>query len=319
MNAPLLKVSSPGATSEATASGPRPADICAIVPTYRPDPGFRRRMELVAAQAGYLIIVDDSGDSEIARVLEALASISGSPTVLHNPSNLGLAASLNRGLHEARRRGYRWALTLDDDTVPLPDMCQRLSEGWATVSRAVPLGILAMSWQPRVSGARENSCEWSRKRIVITSGSLMAMDTFDAVGPFREDFIIDAVDSDYCLRVRAHGLSVVRLADQGFVQRLGDFRRVSLGPWHVTLNEHSPSRTYYRVRNSAVLVKELRQRELYYAAGVVYANLQQLVAALLFYKNKAAHLKAMAQGLHDAWAGVSGFRPVTKTQRGKAV
>jgi rhamnosyltransferase len=318
VNASSLQATNAGATSKSIDSGLRPGNICAIVPTYRPDPGFQCRMELAAAQVGCLIVVDDSGDSEIACSLDAVANIPGSRAVLHNPSNQGLAASLNRGFEEARRRGYRWVLTLDDDTTLKPDMCQRLSEGWALISQSVALGILAMSWQPGVKHGRENSRVWSRRRIVITSGTLMSMDTFNAVGPFREDFIIDAVDSDYCIRVRAHGLSVIRLADQGFVQRLGEARTVGLGPLRVALNEHSPLRTYYRVRNSAALVKQWKLRELYYAAGVVYANLQQFVAAVCFYKNKAEHLKAMTQGLCDAWSGISGFDPRATTRRGKA-
>lgn len=318
MNASLLQVPGSGAASESTPSNPRPLDICGIVPTYRPDADFRRRMEIVAAQAGLLIIVDDSGDAEIARSLDVLASVLGLPAVLHNPSNMGLAASLNRGFNEARRRGYGWVLTLDDDTVLLPEMVQCLSKGWAMVSQSTPLGILAMSWQGGSSRWRRKSSQWNRKRIVITSGSLMSMGTYDAVGPFRENFIIDAVDSDYCIRVRSRGLSVVRLADQGFIQRLGESRAVGLGPLRITINEHSPLRTYYRVRNSAALVNEWRHRELYYAAGVVYADLQQFVASVLFYENRAEHLNAMVQGLRDAWKGNFGFHPERRIDRGRA-
>jgi hypothetical protein len=84
------------------------------------------------------------------------------------------------------------------------------------------------------------------------------------------------------------------------------------------LNEHSPLRTYYRVRNSAALVRQWGLRELYYASGVVYSNLQQFLAAVFFYENKAGHLKAMAQGLRDAWTGISGFHPGANTRGGKA-
>lgn len=145
----------------------------------------------------------------------------------------------------------------------------------------------------------------------------MSMDTFDAVGPFREDFIIDAVDSDYCIRVRMRGLAVVKLDTQGFVQRVGDVRLAKLGPFRVTLNEHGPLRTYYRVRNSAALVRRWWRHEPYYAMGAIYCNLEQLFAAVLFYHNKTAQVKAMAEGLRDAWMGVTGFYRIATTKRGE--
>jgi len=143
--------------------------------------------------------------------------------------------------------------------------------------------------------------------MVITSGSLMSMETFDSIGPFRDEFIIDAVDSDYCLRVRAHGLQVIEVATQGFTQRLGHPRTVEWGPLRFTLQEHSPMRTYYRVRNSTALVMENWRREPLYVAGAIYCNLQQVLATLLFYKEKRAHFLATVDGFTHAWKGLFGF------------
>ena len=287
---------------------PDPKEFCAIIPTYRPDLDFPSRLELVATQVGCVIVVDDSECPETATRIEALQGLHRNLVVLHNEHNCGLAASLNRGIREAKNLGYRWLLTLDDDAIVKPDMSSQLAESCAVLSQSLPIGILAMSWRHFSTRRTRDRGAWRDKMMVITSGSLMPMETFDSVGPFRDDFIIDSVDTDYCLRVRAHGLKVIALATQGFTQRLGHPRTVEWGPLRFTLQEHSPLRTYYRVRNSTTVVMENWRREPLYVAGAIYCNLQQVLATLLFYKDKRVHLAAMADGLQHAWKGLLGFR-----------
>src|ERR1019366_4219366 len=171
-------------------------------------------------------------------------------TLLHNTCNRGLAASLNIGISEASRLGYKWLLTLDDDTVVASDMCRQLLDNWAILSQSFPMGILAMSWGHLSGPTSRPKGLWNEKRMVITSGSLFAMDTYDRVGQFRNEFVIDSVDSDFCLRVRRQGLRVIQIASPGFTQRLGLPRIVRWGPFRFRVQEHSPLRSYYRVRNS---------------------------------------------------------------------
>ena len=286
------------------------AEICAIIPTYHPDLDFPSRLELVTTQVGCVIVVDDSACHVIASRLQPLATVHRNVVVLHNAHNCGLAASLNKGVREAKKLGYRWLLTLDDDTIVRQDMCRQLANSWAILSQTLPLGVLAMSWRQVSTRNTSATGAWRDKRMVITSGSLMSMETFDSVGPFRDEFIIDSVDSDYCLRVRAHGMRVIEVARQGFTQRLGHPRTVEWGPFRFTLQEHSPMRTYYRIRNSTALVIENWRREPLYLAGAVYCNLQQVLATLLFYEEKRTHFVAMADGLKHGWTGMFGFREV---------
>src|ERR1035441_2409287 len=101
---------------------PDAKEFCAIIPTYRPDPDFPSRLELVARQVGCVIVVDDSECPATALRLKAVAALHRNLFVLHNEHNCGLAASLNKGVHEANYLGYRWYLTLDDDTIVRQDM-----------------------------------------------------------------------------------------------------------------------------------------------------------------------------------------------------
>jgi len=52
---------------------------------------------------------------------------------------------------------------------------------------------------------------------VITSGSLLPLATYADIGPFREEFFIDFVDTDYCFRARKEvdklAASIVKIAE----------------------------------------------------------------------------------------------------------
>ena len=66
---------------------------------------------------------------------------------------------------------------------------------------------------------------------MITSGSLLALAVFRRVGPMREDFFIDAVDFQYCLRLRRHGYKVIETLLPTLIHPIGapTLQRVSAG------------------------------------------------------------------------------------------
>jgi len=283
------------------------SDICAIVTTYRPGSHLLATVEQLVSQVGRIIIVDDSGSPEIESEMRYQLSSCKTVIVLHNEKNVGLAASLNKGIKEAGDRGYSWIITLDDDSIVKQDFSSTLIESWAIISRQCPLGILALSRRAESIRIKPDKFAWKTKRMVITSGSYFPMETFDKVGRFREEFVIDSIDVDYCFRTRAVGLQVILVEKQGMDHRLGTPRLAHLGPISIVLAEHSPLRTYYRVRNSFALLTECWKTEPFYIAGVTYCNLQQLLAIAFFYRNKRAHMAAMLGGFHHAWKRRFGF------------
>jgi len=47
------------------------------------------------------------------------------------------------------------------------------------------------------------------KDVVQMSGSLLSLMAFKEIGPFREEFFIDSIDADYCLRLRKKGYKII--------------------------------------------------------------------------------------------------------------
>ena len=293
-------------------------DVCAVITTFRPDEGFLERVRRIQSQVGSVVIVDDGNSTENVVQLHSWFPESSDIILHHNPMNVGLGASLNKGISIAKHKGYHWVLTLDDDTAVFPNMMANLIKACQTVTKGggKPVAIMGMSALdegvasfPRPSADGPLVVE---KRGIITSGSLISLSVYHTIGGFREEFFIDSIDYDYCLRARANGYRVLRVCQVGMTHRLGHASRHQIGPFDVVTTNHDPIRRYYAFRNSTVLMREHLNDDPLYSLAVIFFQLKTLALVLLAESNKRNKLMWMVRGLWDAWRKRLGKHDVTK-------
>ena len=289
-------------------TGPRnTSEICAIITTCRPDEGLADRVERLRSQVGLAVIVDDGGREENVELLRGWFIHLVDVVLHHNTMNVGIAKSLNEGISIANRKGFRWVLTLDDDTIAEPDLVENLTKMWRLAAgqdkRAI--AIMGMAYTETNMGKRQSyparSHILEEKRGIITSGSLMSLDAYDVIGAFRDEFFIDSVDYDYCLRARAKGFRVIGVCQVGMSHALGNSRRFRIGPFTLETTNHDPIRRYYAYRNSTVLLREHFMRDPLYALAVLIFQLKTLALVLLLEQDKGKKLRWIFRGWADAW------------------
>ncbi len=71
----------------------------------------------------------------------------------------------------------------------------------------------------------------------------------------EDSLFIDAVDSEYCWRIRHNGFLVIKNNDALLAHKLGDGKKKILGFLYVGVP--SPIRHYYQVRNTLLLFEEI--------------------------------------------------------------
>src|SRR5258708_730538 len=190
-------------------------DVCAIVVTYRPDAAFPARLSGVSPQVGMTIIVDN-GSSDAERDMLREAASGPRIDLVFNADNLGLARALNIGIQRAATLGYSWVLLLDQDTRVEPDMVSTLMAIHASFPDRERLAVLGSNFSDVTErttdaiGHESPDEHWVEVERVITSGSLLPLETHFAIGPFREEFFIDYVDEEYCLRAKAKGYRIIK-------------------------------------------------------------------------------------------------------------
>lgn len=141
--------------------------------------------------------------------------------------------------------------------------------------------------------------------IVISSGTAATAEAIALAGPLDEDFFIDFVDTEWCLRCRSKRIPIRVVPQAVMFHRIGS-RSIAQG--NLTITIHSPVRCYYQVRNSLHLFRRQHVPWLFAAREMASVLLNRLL--LLRHVNRRTdYLIAYAQGIRDGLLGVVGAKP----------
>lgn len=292
-------------------SSPDANDVAAVVVTYNPDALLHERIALTMGQVGGVFIVDNGSGGNVSRMLKKIAA---SPKVelVFNTENLGIAAALNQGVRRALSQGYKWVLTLDQDSKPHPRMVSELTATYRNRFRSGDDALVAPVPVDELSGRAEllSLCEGREDvevKTVLTSGSLLSDSLLASVGPFREDLFIDYVDAEHCLRARRAGHPVVLSCNARLLHNLGapTYHRF-LWKTEVVTSNHPPLRRYYITRNRFLVMKEYVLYEPSWTARELQAFVKETVKLVLFEGSKRKKVRLLLVGVVDALRNKTG-------------
>lgn len=288
-------------------------DVCAIIVAYHPDGDLPARLSRILPQVGAAIIVDNTPSEAASTMLRELSAWPAL-TVVFNRENLGMARALNIGVQHALAHGYAWALLLDQDTQVDEDMVEKL----LATRESFPQDQLAVigsrfrdthgrSTEPcRLDSSGEH---WEEVESVITSGSLLSLKAHALIGPFRNEFFIDYVDTEYCFRARAAGYRVIETRRPLMSHTVGaptPHRLMGTTKW--TTN-HSADRRYYIARNNTVLLREYGTRNGGSWRLKSIIRCFRLCKRIAFFeRDRAGKIIAVVQGWWDGVRGNMGPR-----------
>ena len=277
--------------------------ICAVLVTYHPDAELSSRVNRILEQAGGLVIVDNASGAEAREMLRAIASKPSVSLVL-NPANWGIARALNIGIEKAAAAGFAWVLLLDQDSRVDAGMLAALIAVRAAFPEPARLAVLGAGFDATENPAQPADAPWQEAESVITSGSLIPLAVHAEVGPFREEFFIDYVDSEYCFRARAKGFRVIRTTQPLMSHTIGAPTRHNVLWTSKWTTNHSADRRYYIARNDTVMLREYgRYRYGGWALKSLARRLRTAKRILLYENSKAHKIAAVSAGW---WDGVRG-------------
>ena len=283
-----------------------PGLVCAVVVAYYPDEEFKTRLRSLLPQVARVVVVDNTPAEGAVRRLD-LPGDAANIHLVSNRANLGISAALNQGLQHALDTGCKWALTLDQDTQCFPDMVSTLLgvSVACTPTLAVVGGNYLDPRSKRPEVAVGEAGTFLVRKTVITSGCLVDVRLALAMGGFREDYFIDQVDHEFCLRARAHGHQVVISRKPVMTHSVGESGGVRL-PLLGELPNHPPVRKYYIARNTVVTVRAYWRREPEWCLRRLARLLLGLGGMAFLEKQGFAKVRAFAGGIADGLRGRMG-------------
>ena len=215
---------------------------------------------------------------------------------IFNNENQGIAKPLNTAATLAKKAGYQWLLTMDQDTSfpegVLSEMKKKIQEVDCS-----DIGIVT-PWHKTRLHIEKPKDKIDYPLDVMTSGNLVNLEIHEKIGGFKEWLFIDGVDIEYCLNLRKNGFRIMRLNHLEIDHNLGDiFYRKFL--WKdLLVTNHSPMRRYYQSRNYHYI------HDMYLDIEPNFCNIlirfkTIILAVLLYEENKVRKIKAFYDGYRD--------------------
>jgi rhamnosyltransferase len=289
---------------------PKMENVCAVVVAYHPDEDFEARLQTILPQVARLVVVDNTPHP--VGLSKALREVWGERLhCITNAENKGIATAINQGLQRAEEGGLTWMLTLDQDSTCYPDMVATLCETYAAcpISPAILGSNYFDPGNQKCKISPSGDYLWLEQKTVITSGCLLNVAIARRLGGMRDDYFIDQVDHEFCLRARANGLSVVITRKPTMAHSVGEVGGVRL-PLLGVLPNHSPTRKYYIARNTLVTVTRYWSSEPVWCVKRLLKLFLGGMEMVTLETQRSRKAVAFLWGAVDAWYGRMG--PLTK-------
>ena len=281
-------------------------NICAVIVTYFPDRKFPERLKLILRQINFVIIVDNASSGESRKMLSEIKN-DGHVEILFNGANEGVARGLNLGIQQAQKLKFSWVITFDQDTTVEPFMVSTLIDTYHQIKDKNSIAIIGVNhidiYSNKLSVSRKYKGNlWIEKKNVITSGGFMQLSSFNKIGLFREEFFIDHVDHEYCLRAIQKGFKIYFILKPLMKHSIGEVKlHYVFGITRMCLpaTNHSPFRWYFITRNAVILFIEYFLKDPIWSFCHLYRMLKAMGVMALFEKNRIQKFRFITLGILD--------------------
>lgn len=201
--------------------------------------------------------------------------------------NLGIATAQSIGMKWAFENGADFVLQMDQDSIPDELLVDNLFKCYEELTRrGYKIGLIGpqdfdkdtkeLNKARLKKGKYIEDTNYVSLEQTLSSGSLISKKIYELVGGMDDSLFIDAVDSEYCWRIRNNGFLVIKNNDALLAHKLGAGKKKILGFLYVGVP--SPIRHYYQVRNTLLLF-----RRAYVPTYWKYSGLMKIIFKLLVY------------------------------------
>jgi rhamnosyltransferase len=288
--------------------------VCAGIVLYNPEVNLlKKNVEALYPQVEKMVLYNN-GSSNFREIKDTF-SVYNNVEIIDGKENKGIAFALNQILYWAEKNGYRWVLTMDQDSVCANNMIAEyakyvnddqvalispyvLNNGKTTLSELKAMDL------PKVTQIDDPvKC--------ITSACLTNVEVAKKLGSFNEKLFIDCVDIDLNCRVLEAGYKILRVNTTYLIQQMGESKPITLFEKLEKITNkdlfrrakavavYSDLRLYYHSRNSRYIRKTYKNHGNQTTAWFIFLY---YVYFSLFYPSDRSRLKmwkAMIKGFCD--------------------
>ncbi len=219
--------------------------------------------------------------------------------------NKGIAYALNFACKNALKENFEWILTMDQDSKFEQNNLKEMFDKFLKIPNIDGIGIVSPVHQYIENKKYKNSTSgqlYKEIEATMTSGNLLNLEIWCKLNGFKEEFFIDEVDHEYCLRLKKYGFKVIQIKNVFLKHHLGRSRTYRFLWKKKVVTHHSPLRRYYITRNRLFMIKLYPYLIKSYTENIV----EDFFKILLYEKEKKLKIKMMFYGVSDYLKGKNG-------------
>lgn len=261
--------------------------ICAIIVTYNPCISeLENNIKLILPQVDTLFLFDNgSGNATEIKDINHKNNFQA----FFNRENVGLGHAYNSILSDNLDL-FEYFVTFDQDTAIHEETIDTLLN---VLKRNSDIGILGPVFSRERSSISKNG-NLIYKTAIIQSCAIFRSSAATEVGIFNEDYFIDSVDFEYCLRMMQKGYKVGLFDGVKIQHNLGEQKKF-LG---MGFYSHNKIRNYYIARNHIDLTKKyLTKFPLFIFKKNIFFVLH--IAKVLFLERDSEKIKYLWNGIKN--------------------
>ncbi len=289
---------------------------CAIIVTHNPD--ITALLELTAQlrkETDFIIV--DNGTVGISSIVESINIYEQCKEIICLDKNKGLAKALNVGINWSLRQSYEFVFLFDQDSSLCDLFVERMIRAYTDAREKVKANIAAVG--PRIINPqtmRQTSFKLFNRLIfrsdvkyaestshyaadfLITSGTLLSLETINHIGGMKESYFIDNIDLEWCFRAKSKGYELIGTDDAILYHAIGERSSNPLVRAGI-MAQHNPQRSYFSSRNRVHLYGVD-----YSPAGWKYRDIIRFIAKtiwlLITSRDRKEYFKNISSGIKDA-------------------
>ncbi|MGL6101154.1 MAG: glycosyltransferase [Fusobacteriaceae bacterium] len=259
--------------------------VAGIVIWYNPKQEYVKNIETYLSFLDILYVYDNSESSNLS-LLKKIENLDKVKYINKN-LNLGIAFPLNEISNVAFANGYKWLLTMDQDSYFLNNSIQKFTRNLNNHD----IGILSPNYIIKDCLNRDINKVDREIENVITSGNLINLNIYKKTEGFDNNLFIDEVDHDYCLKLKLLDKKIVCQNDVELNHELGE-RNKKFG---ISYTEHNFIRKYYIWRNKLYMIKKYPILKKKYMLNLF----KDIIKIICFEKDKIKKIKYIIKAISD--------------------
>jgi rhamnosyltransferase len=180
-------------------------NLCAVVVWYNPNEEIARNI-LRYNEGVYKVFVIDNSDKSNQLLLDELKL----ENVCYHfiGENRGIAAALNIGFEYAHKHHAEWVLTMDQDSIFEGESFDNYKKEIRGYTDKSEVGIFSIKHN-FINLDEKAGDRYREKKWAMCSGNIISYQAYHRAGGYREDFFVDWVDYEFCVRIKKANYKII--------------------------------------------------------------------------------------------------------------